>query len=83
MRIGYLAAGAAGMYCGACLHDNTLAAALLDLGEDVVLAPIYTPLRTDETDVSVPRVFIGGINAYLQQHIPLLRRTPRWLDGWL
>jgi glycosyltransferase involved in cell wall biosynthesis len=83
MRIAYLAAGAAGMYCGSCLHDNTLAAALLKLGEDVVLVPIYTPLRTDEHDVSVPRVFFGGINAFLQQKIPLFRRTPRWLDNWL
>jgi glycosyltransferase involved in cell wall biosynthesis len=71
------------MYCGSCLHDNTLAAALLKLGEDVVLAPIYTPLRTDEADVSEPRVFFGGINAYLQQKIPLFRYTPRWLDRWL
>jgi glycosyltransferase involved in cell wall biosynthesis len=83
MRIAYLAAGAAGMYCGSCLHDNTLAAALLKLGEDVILAPIYTPLRTDEADVSEPRVFYGGINAYLQQKFPLFRRTPRWLDRWL
>lgn len=83
MRIAYLAAGAAGMYCGSCLHDNTLAAALLKLGEDVILAPIYTPLRTDEQNVSEPRVFFGGINAFLQQKIPLFRRTPRWLDGWL
>jgi glycosyltransferase involved in cell wall biosynthesis len=83
MRIAYLAAGAAGMYCGSCLHDNTLAAALLKLGEDVVLVPIYTPIRTDERDVSQPRVFFGGINAYLQQKFSLFRRTPRWLDGWL
>jgi glycosyltransferase involved in cell wall biosynthesis len=83
MRIAYLAAGAGGMYCGSCLHDNTLAAALLKLGEDVVLAPNYTPIRTDETDVSEPRVFFGGINAYLQQKIPLFRYTPRWLDRWL
>lgn len=83
MRIAYLAAGAAGMYCGSCLHDNTLAAALLKLGEDVILAPIYTPIRTDEIDVSEPRVFFGGINAYLQQKFPIFRRTPRWLDGWL
>lgn len=83
MRIAYLAAGAAGMYCGSCLHDNTLAAALLKLDEDVILAPIYTPIRTDEVDVSEPRVFFGGINAYLQQKFPLFRRTPRWLDGWL
>ncbi len=83
MRIAYLAAGAAGMYCGSCLHDNTLAAALLELGEEVVLAPIYTPLRTDERDVSEPRVFYGGVNAYLQQKVSLFRRTPRWLDRWL
>lgn len=83
MRIAYLAAGAAGMYCGSCLHDNTLAAALMAMGEDVVLVPIYTPIRTDETDVSVPRVFFGGINAYLQQKVALFRHTPRWFDRWL
>ena len=83
MKIAYLAAGAAGMYCGSCLHDNTLATALLALGEDVVLVPIYTPIRTDERDVSENRVFFGGINAYLQQKIPLFRHTPRWLDRWL
>lgn len=83
MKIAYLAAGAAGMYCGSCLHDNTLAATLLKLGEDVVLVPIYTPIRTDETDVSHKRVFFGGINVYLQQKWSLFRRTPRWLDRWL
>jgi glycosyltransferase involved in cell wall biosynthesis len=71
------------MYCGSCLHDNTLAAELLRQGQDVILVPIYTPLRTDETDVSLPRVFFGGINVYLQQRWPLFRRIPRWLDRWL
>ena len=83
MRIAYLAAGAAGMYCGSCLHDNTLAAQLLAMGEDVVLVPIYTPIRTDEKDVSENRVFYGGINVYLQQKWPLFRRLPKWLDRWL
>lgn len=80
MRIAYITAGAAGMYCGSCLHDNTLAAALLELGEDVVLVPTYTPLRTDEANVSQRRVFFGGINVYLQQRWALFRRTPWWLD---
>jgi glycosyltransferase involved in cell wall biosynthesis len=83
MRIAYVAAGAAGMYCGSCLHDNTLAAALLKLGEDVLLIPTYTPLRTDEPSVSQRRVFFGGINVYLQQKSSLFRRTPRWLDRLL
>jgi glycosyltransferase involved in cell wall biosynthesis len=83
MKIAYIAAGAAGMYCGSCLHDNTLAAALLALGEDVLLVPTYTPLRTDEVDVSIRRVFFGGINVYLQQKFAIFRRTPWWLDRLL
>ena len=83
MKIAYLAAGAAGMYCGSCLHDNTLAAQLLEMGEDVVLVPIYTPIRTDEADVSQNRVFFGGINVYLQQKWSLFRYLPKWFDGWL
>ena len=83
VKIAYLAAGAAGMYCGSCLHDNTLAAELLRMGEDLVLVPIYTPLRTDELNVSQPRVFFGGINVYLQQKWALFRSSPRWLDRLL
>lgn len=82
MQIAYIAAGAAGMYCGSCLHDNTLARALMQRGEDIVLVPTYTPLRTDEVDISYPRVFYGGINVYLQQKLPLFRHTPRWVD-WM
>ncbi len=82
MRIAYIAAGAAGMYCGSCIHDNTLAAALRDKGHDVTLIPTYTPLRTDEPNVSIDHVFMGGINIYLRQKFPFFRRSPRVLD-WL
>ncbi len=68
------------MYCGSCLHDNTLAAALSRIGVDVQLIPVYTPIRTDERNVSIDRVFFGGINVYLQQKFPLLRYLPRSVD---
>ncbi len=71
------------MYCGSCLHGNTLAAALQAVGEDVVLVPLYTPLRTDEPNVSIDRVAYGGINVYLQQRSPVFRRMPRFLDRLL
>jgi glycosyltransferase involved in cell wall biosynthesis len=83
MKIVYLAAGAANMYCGSCLHDNTLAAALLALGEDVLLVPTYTPLRTDEENVSEEHLFFGGINVYLQQKSAIFRHTPWFLDAIL
>src|SRR4051794_20175939 len=83
LKIAYLTAGAAGMICGSCMHDNTLARALIALGHDVQLIPLYTPIRTDEEDVSLHRVFYGGINMYLQQKSRLFRWLPKWLDRWL
>jgi glycosyltransferase involved in cell wall biosynthesis len=80
MRILSITAGAGGMYCGSCLRDNALAAELLTEGHDVTLLPLYTPIRTDETDVSEKRVFFGGISVYLQQHVSLFRHTPWLLD---
>ncbi|MBO0800273.1 MAG: glycosyltransferase family 1 protein, partial [Blastocatellia bacterium] len=67
MRILYLTAGAAGMYCGSCLRDNALAAELLRMGHDVTLLPLYTPTLTDELNVSADKVFFGGISVYLEQ----------------
>jgi glycosyltransferase involved in cell wall biosynthesis len=80
MRLLYLTAGAAEMYCGSCLRDNALAAALLRRGHRVVLTPIYTPTTTDEANVSAPHVFFGGVSVFLEQHIPLFRHTPAVLD---
>jgi glycosyltransferase involved in cell wall biosynthesis len=60
--------------------DNALATELLARGEDVILLPVYTPTRTDEANVSDPHVFFGGISVYLEQHVPLFRKTPAFLD---
>jgi glycosyltransferase involved in cell wall biosynthesis len=79
-RIAYLTSGAATMYCGSCLHDNTLSRALNAAGVETLLVPTYTPIRTDEEDVSIDQVFFGGINVYLQQKIPLFRHIPKFID---
>jgi len=80
MKILYLTGGAGQMYCGSCLRDNALAAELIARGHDVTLLPIYTPTLTDEPNVSNGRVFFGGISVYLEQYVPLFRRSPRWID---
>ena len=64
------------------MRDNTLAGALASLGVDVQLIPLYTPIRTDENDVSVDHIAYGGINVYLQQRFPPFRWLPSWMDGW-
>ncbi|MEK7406077.1 MAG: glycosyltransferase family 4 protein [Acidobacteriota bacterium] len=83
MKILALTAGASGMYCGTCLRDNALAAELSRQGHDVVLLPLYTPTRTDEENVSHPRIFFNGVSIYLQQNWPLLRRLPAFFDRFL
>lgn len=68
------------MYCGSCLRDNAMATELLARGHDVMLQPVYTPTFTDEPNVSSDHVVLGGISAYLEQYVPVFRKTPRWLD---
>lgn len=82
MRIAFITAGAAGMYCGSCMRDNTLVAALNTAGHEATLIPTYTPIRTDEMDMSEGKIFFGGINIYLEQKLWLFRHTPRFVD-WI
>jgi glycosyltransferase involved in cell wall biosynthesis len=65
------------------MHDNTLASALTRLGVDVQLIPTYTPIRTDEEDVSIDQVFLGGINVFLEQQVPGYRFLPSFVRSLL
>ena len=77
MKYAYIATGAANMYCGSCMRDNTLVAAMKSLEHDVSMIPMYTPLRVDEDSVSESHVFYGGIEAYFMQRFP---RQSVWRD---
>ena len=83
MKVAYVTAGAAGMYCGTCIHDNMVATVLKKHGHSVSLIPTYTPTRTDEANVSMNRVFFGGVNVYLQQKLSIFRHTPWTFDKLL
>ena len=67
------------MYCGSCMHDNSLAKSMRAQGVDLVLQPVYTPIKTDETSVATHQMFFGGIHIYLLQQFPWLQRIPRSL----
>jgi glycosyltransferase involved in cell wall biosynthesis len=78
MNILSLTAGTGSVYAGSAARDNTLAAAWQRGGHHVTLVPLFTPTLTDEPNVSQRRVFFGGL--YLQQHIPIVGRTPAVFD---
>jgi len=84
MRILHLAAGAGSAYCGACARDMVMARGLLKLGHDFQILPLYTPLKIEGDEPSpVGEIYLGGINAWLQQHSALFRRLPARLDRLL
>jgi glycosyltransferase involved in cell wall biosynthesis len=80
MKVAFLATGAANMYCGSCMRDNTLVSAMKALGHQVSMLPMYTPLRVDEDSASEDYVFYSGIKTYILQQFP--NRTP-WRDALL
>lgn len=71
------------MFCGSCMQDNTLVRTLRMGGADAVLIPTYTPIRVDEVSVSTERVFLGGVNVYLDSIVPGWNRLPSFLTSWL
>lgn len=82
MKVVHIVPGSGGtFYCQNCMRDGALVQALRRAGEDVVMVPMYLPMFTDGDPVQddIP-VFFGGINVWLQQQVPLFRKTPRWLD---
>jgi glycosyltransferase involved in cell wall biosynthesis len=84
MRILQITPGAGGMFCGNCLRDNALVAALRKLGHDALFVPMYLPMRLDEEDQSSGTpIFFSGINVYLAQKSPLFRKAPDWLRNVL
>ena len=84
MNLMFLTPGTGNYYCGVCMRDNALVAALRKEGHEAIMLPMYLPVVTDESAVAdeMP-IFFGGINVYLQQKFALFRHTPGWLDNML
>lgn len=82
MKVVQIVPGSGGtFYCQNCMRDAALVQALRRQGADVVMVPMYLPMFTDDNPVKEDTpVFFGGINVWLQQQVPLFRKTPRWLD---
>ncbi len=85
MRILHLVPGSGGtFYCQNCVRDRALVRALRRAGHDVVMVPLYLPMFGEEGSVGAKApIFFGGVNMYLREKVPLLRRMPQWMDRLL
>lgn len=66
-------------YCQNCMRDNSLVAAMKNMGHNANTVPMYLPLSPDDRNTTAP-VFYGAINVYLKQRIPLYRHAPKWIE---
>ncbi|MHC4947598.1 MAG: glycosyltransferase family 4 protein [Planctomycetota bacterium] len=84
LRITQLTPGTGHFHCGNCLRDVALGRAMRRLGHDVTMMPLYLPVFSEvEPPPQPPRVFLGGINVYLQHRVPLLAGLPGFVRRWL
>lgn len=71
------------MYCGNCFRDNALVAELRRQGHDIVMVPLYLPMKLDEAPAQADSpTFFGGINVFLSQKLRWHRRAPQWFRNW-
>ena len=63
-------------YCGNCFRDNLLAQALLKEGHDVIIMPLYLPMKISTEGVPV---FFPATSYYLEQALFKKGQMPSWM----
>jgi len=66
-------------YCGNCFRDNLQASALRKAGQDVIVMPIYLPLKYASFQGDTP-LFFPATTFYAAQMLFGVRKMPHWLE---
>ena len=66
-------------YCGNCFRDNLLASAMRKTGHNVVVMPLYLPLRYTSFQGDTP-LFFPATTYYTAQRFFGKRKMPKWLE---
>lgn len=66
-------------YCGNCFRDNLQASALRKAGHEVVVMPLYLPLRHSSFQADTP-LFFPATSYYVAQKFFGKRKMPSWLE---
>lgn len=83
MRILFIVPGSGdSFYCGNCFRDNLQANALRQAGNDVVIMPLYLPLK-DVTFTGDTPLFFPATSYYLSQKYFKKRSMPQWINKCL
>ncbi|GHT69221.1 hypothetical protein FACS189452_09820 [Bacteroidia bacterium] len=83
MKILFIVPGAGdAFYCGNCFRDNLHANALRNAGHEVVIMPLYLPLK-DRSFLADTPLFFPATSYYVSQKFFTRRTMPRWVGKLL
>lgn len=66
-------------YCGNCFRDNLQASALRKAGQDVIIMPLYLPLKQKSFRADTP-LFFPATTFYVAQKFFKKTKTPHWIQ---
>lgn len=66
-------------YCGNCFRDNLQASALRKAGHDVIIMPLYLPLKQKSFQADTP-LFFPATTYYVAQKFFKKKKMPKWLE---
>ena len=82
MKIMFIIPGSGdSFYCGNCFRDNLQASALRKAGHDVIIMPLYLPLKQKSFQADTP-LFFPATTYYMAQKFFVKRKMPKWMK-WL
>ena len=65
-------------YCGNCFRDNLQASALRNAGHEVIIMPLYLPLKQESFRADTP-LFFPATTYYVAQRFFGKRKMPQWM----
>ncbi|KAA6329167.1 hypothetical protein EZS27_022002 [termite gut metagenome] len=83
LKIAFIVPGSGdSFYCGNCFRDSLHANALKRAGHEIVVMPLYLPLRDRSFPADSP-LFFPATSLYLAQKYFRTKSMPRWMDRML
>ena len=79
MKILFITPGSGdSFYCGNCFRDNLQASALRNAGHEVIIMPLYLPLKQESFRANTP-LFFPATTYYVAQKFFGKRKMPQWM----
>ncbi|MCW3785277.1 glycosyltransferase family 4 protein [Plebeiibacterium sediminum] len=83
MKVVYIIPGAGdSFYCGNCFRDNLQASALRKMGHDVIIMPLYLPLKNEAFKTNSP-LFFPATTYFVAQKFFQKMTMPNWMKRLL